>query len=207
MSDLEDILVNPNWTKAVFYRDPLMRFLSAFRDKCENTLVGKLSYCRRFASLGPNSSNFDNVLTQIQNGSLGLLNNPHFAFASDFCGGLGSTLEYYDFVHELNSETPVYVETLLDKIGVAPGLVRSLVDNTVRSKATNVKEDQKRAVKLGVELKLGEWHDRSHITDTSNATCDYFKTRDEIKMVEEVYSVDYKTFEFAPRDLNCIFQQ
>jgi hypothetical protein len=206
-SDLEDILVNPNWTKAVFYRDPVMRFLSAFRDKCENTLVGKSSYCKRFASLGPNSSNFDSVLSQIQNGSLGLLKNPHFAFTSDFCGGLGSTIEYYDFVQELNSDTPIHVEILLDKIGVAPGLVRSLVDNTVRSKATNVEEDRKRAIELGVELGLGPSQLKSHNTDASKATCDYFNTRDKVKLVEELYGVDYKTLELAPRDLNCTSRQ
>jgi hypothetical protein len=203
-SDLEVILVNPNWTKAVFYRDPRMRFLSAFRDKCENTRVGNSSYCQRFGSLGPDSSNFDNVLDQIQSGNRKLLKNPHFAFASDFCGGLGSTLEYYDFVHELNSDTPLHVETLLTRIGVPNMLIRSLVDNTVRSKAANVEADRKRAAELGVELGLGPSQLKSHNTDAIMATCDYFSTRDKVKVIEELYSVDYETFGLSRhRGLNC----
>jgi hypothetical protein len=202
--DLENILVNPNWTKAVFYRDPRMRFLSAFRDKCENTRVGRSPYCERFASLGPDSSNFDSVLDQIQSGNRKLLKNPHFAFASDFCGGLGSTLVYYDFVHELNSDTALHVETLLNKIGVPNNIKRSLVDNTVRSKATNVKADRERAAKLGVELGLGPSQLNSHNTDASKATCDYFSTRNKVKVIEELYSVDFETFGLnRNRDLNC----
>ena len=34
--DVELIFQNPNWTKAVFYRDPVTRFLSGFRSKCLN---------------------------------------------------------------------------------------------------------------------------------------------------------------------------
>jgi hypothetical protein len=203
-SDLEDILVNPNWTKAVFYRDPVMRFVSAFKNKCENTLVGKSSYCERFASLGPNASNFDNVLDQIQNGNRKLLKNPHFAFASDFCGGLGSTLGYYDFVHELNSDAALRVGTLLNKIGVPNMLARSLVDNTVRSKGTNVEADRERAAKLGVELGLGPSQLKSHNTDASKATCDYVNTREKVKVIEELYSVDFATFGLSRhRELNC----
>jgi hypothetical protein len=206
-SDLEGILVNPYWTKAVFYRDPVMRFLSAYRDKCENRNGSVPRFCKAFASPGSNSSSFDNVLAQIQNGTFKYLSNPHFAFASDFCGGLGSTLEYYDFVQELNSDTSMHVENLLNKIGVAPRLVRSLVDNTVRSKASNVVKDQKRAALLGVKLRLGEWHETTHNTDTITATCDNFKSRDQIKLLEELYSVDYSTFGMGPQDLNCTFNQ
>ena len=94
----------------------------------------------------------------------------------------------------------------MDKIGVPPWLVRRLVDNTVRSRATIVAEDKKRAVELGVNLVLGEWHRRPHITDTSKAACDYFDNRNKIKLVEELYSIDYKTFKLAPQNLNCTSQ-
>jgi hypothetical protein len=206
-SDLEGILVNPKWTKAVFYRDPVMRFLSTYRDKCENMAGFVPAFCKAFVSPGTNSSNFDNVLAQIQNGTFKYLSNPHFAFASDFCGGLGNTIEYYDFVHELNSDTSMHVENLLNKIGIAPRLVRSLVDNTVRSKGSNVVQDRKRAAQLGVKLGLGEWHETTHNTDTTTATCDYFKSRDQIKLLEGLYSVDYNTFGMTPQDLNCTFNQ
>jgi hypothetical protein len=205
--DLEGLLVNPKWTKAVFYRDPVMRFLSTYRDKCENRDGYVPTFCKAFASPGTNSSNFDNVLAQIQNGTFKYLSNPHFAFASDFCGGLGNTIEYYDFVHELNSDTSMHVENLLNKIGVAPRLVRSLVDNTVRSKASNVVQDRKRAAQLGVKLGLGEWHETTHNTDTTKVTCDYFKSRDQIKLLEGLYSVDYNTFGMTPQDLKCTFNQ
>jgi hypothetical protein len=101
----------------------------------------------------------------------------------------------------------MHVENLLNKIGVAPRLVRSLVNNTVRSKASNIVQDQKRAALLGVKLRLGEWHETTHNTDTITATCDYFKSRDQIKLLEELYSVDYNTFGMGPQDLNCTFNQ
>jgi hypothetical protein len=204
---LEGILVNPNWTKAVFYRDPVMRFLCTYRDKCENMDGFVPKFCRAFASPGTNSSNFDDGLAQIQNGSFRFLGNPHFALASDFCGGLGSTLEYYDFVQELNSGTSWHVENLLNNIGVAPQLVRNLVDNIVRSKASNVEQDRKRAAELGVKLGLGEWHEPTHNTDTTKSTCDYFKRRDQIKLLEELYRVDYNTFGMTLQDPNCTFNQ
>ena len=36
LKDMEDIFQNPNWTKGLFYRDPVTRFLSGFRSKCIN---------------------------------------------------------------------------------------------------------------------------------------------------------------------------
>ena len=35
-SDLAHLLLDPRWTRAVFYRNPKSRFLSAFRSKCEH---------------------------------------------------------------------------------------------------------------------------------------------------------------------------
>ncbi|CAM9368434.1 unnamed protein product [Chrysoparadoxa australica] len=35
IADLEGMLMDPAWKKAVFYRDPVTRFLSGYRSKCE----------------------------------------------------------------------------------------------------------------------------------------------------------------------------
>ena len=34
-NDVADLLVDPTWYKATFYREPLSRFLSGYRSKCE----------------------------------------------------------------------------------------------------------------------------------------------------------------------------
>ena len=146
---LEELLIDPAWTKAVFYRDPVTRFLSAFRSKCERGHDDTPDCIRVF---GKRYIDFDQALDRMSKSPMPM--NPHFAPASDFCGGLGATLDYYDVVHELTAETaPANVEALLTKVGVEPKLTKSLVHDIVRTRgAAGGDKDKQLAAKLGVEL-------------------------------------------------------
>jgi len=77
------------WTKAVFLRDPLDRVVSAHRSKC---------YPRHECGGCP-GENFSEMVLE----NLSTTSNDHFLPQFNFCGtpetgGLGSTIEDYDFV-------------------------------------------------------------------------------------------------------------
>jgi hypothetical protein len=198
-TQLEDLLVDPSWTKAVFYRDPVTRFLSAYRSKCEaghdTTPDCKSVFGKRYVS-------FDEALARMEKRRMPL--NPHFAPASEFCGGLGSTIDYYDVVHELNSETaPRHVKMLLQKVGVDSEMTKSLVDGIVRTGGTNRDEDKKLASHFGVELGFGRTQGMGHNTEANKDLCEYYKTSEKVELIKKLYSVDYDTFQLTPREVNC----
>lgn len=130
--------------------------------------------------------------------------NPHFAPASDFCGGLGATLDYYDVVQELTAETaPQHVEALLTKVGVQPELTKSLINDIVRTRGAAAGGDEQLAAKLGVELGVAKTQEKSHNTGANQNLCNYFDTKEKLTAITDAYAMDYATFEIKPRDLNC----
>ena len=196
---LEDLLVDPSWTKAVFYRDPVTRFLSAYRSKCE---AGHDTTPDCEAVFGKRYASFDEALTRME--KRGMPRNPHFAPASTFCGGLGSTIDYYDVVHELNAETaPAHVTALLQQIGVESETTKLLVDNIVRTGGTNRDGDIKLAAQWGVELGLGRTQGMSHNTEASKDLCEYYNSSEKVALIMKLYSIDYDTFQLTPREVNC----
>ena len=102
-SDLEDMLQNPEWTKAVFYRHPLTRYLSAFRSKCEGWDWDGWKRC--VDAFGFKKGGFAFVLNALLQNQTRAFNDPHFSPMSRFCGGLDNTLDYYDVVHRLSTNT------------------------------------------------------------------------------------------------------
>lgn len=202
-TQLENMLVDPEWTKAVFYRDPVTRFLSAFRSKCERGRDSTPN-CKR--AFGDRHASFDHVLNQVKNGTLPL--DPHFTPASEFCGGLGATLDYYDVVHELKAETaPSHVDALLRKIGVEPVLAQSLVDNVVRTRGMSyANETEQLAARLNVSVGIGKTQSEVHNTESNDRLCDYFNTSEKLSLIQSLFRVDYETFGMKPRGVNCTFE-
>jgi len=201
-TQLEDLMVDPDWTKAVFYRDPVTRFLSAYRSKCEAGHDTTPDCIRVF---GKRFASFDEALARMEQGPLP--RNPHFAPASRFCGGLGATLDYYDIVHELNAETaPGHVEALLRKVGVDPETARALVDGIVRTHGAGGDQDKIVAARLGVELGVGKTQLKDHNTGANRDLCEYYSTTEKVASIMNLYREDYETFDLAPRDVNCTFR-
>lgn len=133
---LRRMLVNSSWHKAVFYREPVERFVSAYRSKCEGAdkRFGQ-AHCRRM--FGKDFVSFEDAVDHMAeldephslNGLDSDLANlkevdPHFWLQQDFCGGLADTLQYYDTVELLERSTSHdKVSKLLKKVGVQAGSI------------------------------------------------------------------------------------
>ena len=128
--DMESILANPEWTKAVFYRDPIDRFVSAFQSKCGGFDPDGEEHCTD--SFGHPNSTFSDALHHIKTANT--IQNPHFAPMSEFCGGLSNSLQYYDMVQELKRDTVGdHVRQLLQKVGVPADTIELLIENVVKT--------------------------------------------------------------------------
>lgn len=129
-ADVERLLQDPSWHKAVFYREPLERFLSAFKSKCEpgHDRDGELRCTFSFPTLKYPPTFADTV------GLLGSSNHrfePHFVEQHLFCGGLESTLQYFQTVVELREATSHdTVKELLLKVGVSDVRAEELLSGT-----------------------------------------------------------------------------
>jgi hypothetical protein len=179
--DLEYLLVDPEWTKSVFYRDPLTRFLSGYRSKCERGHDRDTVHCRN--EFGVLHASFSEAISQMQSADHDKTHDVHWNLASNFCGGLGATLDYYDIVHELDPETaPVLVGHMLIQAGVGPGLVSKLVEGTFEQEPGSPPK---------------------HKTNANAALCRYFDTEDKIKIVRDFYQADYEAFGMEHRLVEC----
>ena len=94
------IMRNSSWHKAVFYREPLERFLSGYQDKCIKE-PGRY-YCKLV--FGKRDATFDEAVRQLLTQDPNKLDG-HFHAQLDFCGGLHSTLPYYDTAELLTPAT------------------------------------------------------------------------------------------------------
>lgn len=106
--DIELILKDKSWHKAVFLREPLDRFLSqVFKDASNNdTSVSPT----RFAPV---------VVKTLRTFADASRHRNHLKWQANYCGGLATTLPYYDTV-ELASPVTIHqlVKDLLDRVGV-----------------------------------------------------------------------------------------
>lgn len=137
-SDVAKLLVDPTWHKAVFYREPLERFLSGYQSKCERG-HDRDGFAHCIHQFGDNVRNKKRIKKSKKKtpiiGFAGAVNyvaqqdraemdkdqtnDEHWTRQARFCGGLENTLQYYDTVEELQKETARdKVSTMLTKIGV-----------------------------------------------------------------------------------------
>jgi len=121
---LEGMLADPQWHKAVFYREPLERFLSGYRSKCEQYHPDGVDVCRmqfgKFPIGFPDAVKVMATSKKPRNVRM----NEHFEPQGHFCGGLAQTVQYYDTVEQLTRETSrEKVMQLLQKVGVKPQAV------------------------------------------------------------------------------------
>lgn len=180
LAHLERILANSSWHKAVFYRDPVERFVSAFASKCEGADEDGPAHCQDQFGF-PNIS-FGDAVQQIDDYDHNRADphpfNRHFRLQSDFCGGLRNTLEYYDTVEELDRSTArAKVSTLLQKVGIEPSSVPHF--DTLFPKP----DDQ-------------DWKHSTHNTGVNDDLSDYFPEGEEwrISTLRHHYAEDYRRF-------------
>ncbi|CAM9599854.1 unnamed protein product [Chrysoparadoxa australica] len=138
LADLEDILMDPAWRNAVFYRDPATRFLSGCRTKCEEghddgghgALVCEQQFGSRLVT-------FDKAIATMQAGEIF---EAHWVPQYKFCGGLGNTLEYYNFVREL---TPDAAESSIFELLQLTGLDTEGLDPAISELLVRHEEDRR----------------------------------------------------------------
>mmetsp|Transcript_37686 Transcript_37686/g.70478 ORF Transcript_37686/g.70478 Transcript_37686/m.70478 type:complete len:1243 (+) Transcript_37686:108-3836(+) len=120
--NLEHIMEDPSWHKALFYRDPVERFVSAYRSKCEHVDKDGAFVCNR--AFGDKNASFKKAVERISrldersDFDPDYTMNVHFQRQMSFCGGLEHNLKYYDTVEPLSVDTArSKVEHLFEKVG------------------------------------------------------------------------------------------
>ena len=209
--DLNELMMNPNLTKALFVRDPATRFLSAFKSKCTSPKAGgdrdAKKTCREafgngiYQNGGPTIANFQKAIELAENNTDKVFSNRHFRAANVFCGGLSQSLDYYDFIHLLDrSSVDDNVRRLLLHIGVETNLTNRLVTNVVKTGGRFQKEDVD-AIQHMYNIKTkrtgpSEGHDSSNRNTISNQ--DFFQTPELLQRLQNVYKDDYELFQLQP---------
>lgn len=96
---LRELFVNTSWHKAVFLRDPIERFVDAFRGEC-----GATGRCTGLFGASPMTlaEAVEHLKEQVDGGEP---EDGQLMEQRKFCGGLDSTIKYYDTVVQVNDST------------------------------------------------------------------------------------------------------
>lgn len=119
---LPELLRNTTWHKAVFYREPLERFVSAYISKCvPHHDKDPESHCKQ--AFGRATVSFQDAVATIarkdKEEGVRHATNRHFMHQHRFCGGLLDTLQYYDTVEQLDAATSHHkVAKMLRAVGI-----------------------------------------------------------------------------------------
>jgi len=187
IEDLEHILADPSWHKAVFYRDPVERFVSAYRSKCEHVDTDGEFVCNR--AFGNGSASFETAVERIARLDArpdfdpDNTMNVHFQRQLSFCGGLEHNLKYYDTVESLSVDTARdKVTGLFDKVGAKT----EWIPNFDKLFPPIVEED------AGVLLE----NQKDHNTDSADHLREYLPAGrgDLLEKLWKHYDGDYKIF-------------
>lgn len=209
-SDLEDLHTNPEWTKAVFFRDPATRFLSAFQSKCIKPMEEGGHTCRSMFQIHwLKNFTFDDAIDAVAaNPSLVQNYNFHSMPHANFCGGLSNTLPYYDFVDQITESTSSYtIGKLLKRIGVNETLNNGITDCLVtRKDCTYLKsvvplyapDFQFPTTKSKTDTRASK-----HITGSNHGDTllKNYKTNERLKIIQKAYQADYDLFHYEQLSL------
>ena len=118
--DLERLLMNKTWHKAVFYREPLERFLSGYLSKCGlRDQNGKRHCLNEFSKMPDNFSDAVRLMGDPGHLHGKKISNEHFLDQASFCGGLKDSLQFYDTVEQLDRDSSNRkVTELLAKVNI-----------------------------------------------------------------------------------------
>ncbi|KAG5184957.1 hypothetical protein JKP88DRAFT_348383 [Tribonema minus] len=86
LKTLTRMIYDPTWHKAVFYREPLARFLSAYRSKCESGHDDGAELCEQ--EFGKPNPTFEEAVERLV--TQPYIWNPHWRPQVDFCSGLSA---------------------------------------------------------------------------------------------------------------------
>jgi hypothetical protein len=201
VSDLEDIFNDPKWTKAVFYRDPVSRFVSAFQSKCGfgDNMNGR-KHC--IEAFGPNVSDgsiesFRTALDIINERPDQVFSNYHWKPMNQHCGGLQTSIDRFQFIHQLDPTTSErLVRNLLTHIGVESNLTDDLIEYVIRTGGTyRLWEQEQVRQKLGIKMGFSATNRRRHNTGSMFTLSQYFSDDlEKLRTLQRHYEDDYLLF-------------
>lgn len=189
-ADLAHMLVNRSWYKAVFYREPIERFVSAWESKCKGVDEDGREHCQQ--QFGKSDMNFDDSVAWIQ--SWEKVNasqeaddwswDVHFRRQLDFCGGLPDTLHLYDSIVQLKRDNSrEEVAKLLKRVGINVTGVDGF------EALFPMRNDR-------------SWSNQSHNTDGQEDMAKYIRTEKPWIPMTLIthYKQDYELFNMTPPD-------
>lgn len=211
-SDLEEMLQDPAWTKATFFRDPATRFLSAYRSKCVLKERSKgIDHCREsFGNpwLPWGTVSFQHALGQLDQRPDQVFGNEHFAPAGTFCGGLDGTLDFYDFVHQLTTPTaPDHIHRLFATIlRVDSNTSDYLIQTVVKTGGTALDRDEellRQYYPQGLYLKGSTTQRKGHNTGSNqdHVLQDSYRDDENLRIIFDRYGKDYDLFQLPKLSL------
>jgi hypothetical protein len=114
---LENIYKDPTWHKAIFYRDPIVRFESAFTSKCvpgHDPLRLSVKHCQRaFAGWNITIEQAMHHFNQTKK-----MDDIHFIPQSNYCGNLNKYAKYFDSKMNLDAVEREEVFNLFENRGI-----------------------------------------------------------------------------------------
>ena len=149
-----------SWRKALIYRDPMERFLSAYNSKCLKRDMDGYLHCHRFFNLTDDEVSLRAVAERLpRDGHL----NPHWARQGAFCGNtFASNWQDYDFhiaTKNLSRLMDVFEGRLdTEERGRAQAFVRSSAPNRALSNHTTNAEASIHNESLAVRRLLYDYY-------------------------------------------------
>jgi len=176
-----DLIKNTSWSKVLFFRDPLERFLSAYLSKCTPGHDSINSHC---PLLGQSDMSFTKLIRYFKHhNEFKTIKDPHWRPQHTFCGGLFDTLKYFDGVYHFSRPSLHNTVTdMLERFGFFPS-----VDS-------NVKRHVQRVFPLNSKLERLKMSKTGHNTYADFQLQNYFTNHSEIDVVLNIYRGDYDIF-------------
>ena len=208
-TDLLRLVNDEEWTKAIFFRDPVSRFVSGMKSKCGRADPDGVKHCDLAFGEGvikdASVPSFQRALDILDRNTEQVWKNEHWMPMTEFCGGLPTTIHKYDFVNQLNPRTaPDLVRNILLHIGVNANLTNQLINNIVKKGGT-ARWWQKQQVQkaLGISMGFHSMQNQNHNTGTSISMREYFGgSMERLQRLQGHYREDYELFDIPRLDFN-----
>ena len=181
---LEDAIVDPAWHKAIFYREPMERFLSGYRSKCERRHdKDGANHCKKY--FGRKRIAFETAVDAVASVDRKMSHaeqlaesfDVHWTRQSKYCGGLDRSLQYYDTVVRVDKNTArEEVRTMLNKSGIDASRLTKFDKLFPEGKAGNTGKN------------------KGHVTASDAHMLEYFKTFQLTNIIKQHYVEDYRVF-------------
>eukprot|EP00588_Corethron_pennatum_P004651 CAMPEP_0194297556 /NCGR_PEP_ID=MMETSP0169-20130528/59200_1 /TAXON_ID=218684 /ORGANISM="Corethron pennatum, Strain L29A3" /LENGTH=267 /DNA_ID=CAMNT_0039047397 /DNA_START=236 /DNA_END=1036 /DNA_ORIENTATION=+ len=132
------LFANPEWHKAVFYRDPLARFLSGWADKCDRRRKTNPN-CRRF--FGADHVPFVTAAEKLRHFDGPKAFDGHFLSQTRHCGGLDKIIHTFETVENLDAPgSRGAVRKMLDKFELSEDRFDEIYPDSADVHATGARD-------------------------------------------------------------------